>query len=109
MTGLGRKDRVRRALRREPVDRLPTQTNYTPAMGRLLARHFGIDLAELPDRLADRLADLGEFFGTEDEQGDGQDEDELRHSDISEHLATFPTIPPNLLLVKKPGNDQNRR
>lgn len=44
-----------RALRHEPVDRLPTQCNYTPAMGRLLAEHFGIALAELPDRLGNHL------------------------------------------------------
>jgi len=44
-----------RALRREPVDRLPTQTNYTRAMGRLLAAHFGILEAELPERLGNHL------------------------------------------------------
>ncbi len=51
----GRKARVRRALRREPVDRLPTQTNYTPKMGRILARHFGVTVQELPDRLGNHL------------------------------------------------------
>lgn len=40
--GRARKQRVLRALRREPVDRLPTQSNYTRAMGRLLSEHFGI-------------------------------------------------------------------
>ncbi len=49
------KERVRRALRREPVDRLPTQSNYTRAMGRLLSRHFGIAEAELPARLGNHL------------------------------------------------------
>ena len=52
---MSRKQRVLRALRREPVDRLPTQCNYTMAMGRLLARHFGIPIAELPDRLGNHL------------------------------------------------------
>jgi uroporphyrinogen decarboxylase len=52
---MSRKERVLRALRSEPVDRLPTQCNYTPAMGRLLARHFGIALEELPDRLGNHL------------------------------------------------------
>ena len=49
------KERVRRTFRREPVDRLPTQSNYTPAMGRLLARHFAIAEAELAERLGNHL------------------------------------------------------
>jgi len=53
--GLGRKERVRRALRREPVDRLPTQINYTGKMGRILAGHFGVPEVELPDRLGNHL------------------------------------------------------
>ncbi len=49
------------ALRRQPVDRLPTQSNYTRAMGRLLAAHFGIAEAELPERLGNHLlrVDIG--------------------------------------------------
>jgi uroporphyrinogen decarboxylase len=43
------------ALRRQPVDRLPTQSNYTRAMGRLLAAHFGIAEGELPARLGNHL------------------------------------------------------
>src|SRR4051794_25124049 len=54
-TGLGRKERVRRALRREPVDRLPTQINYTGKMGRILAGHFAVTEHELPDRLGNHL------------------------------------------------------
>jgi len=50
-----KKERTLRALRREPVDRLPTQTNYTRAMGRLLSGHFGISEAELPERLGNHL------------------------------------------------------
>ena len=53
--GLSRKERMLRALRREPVDRLPTQSNYTRAMGRLLCEHFGIAEAELPERLGNHL------------------------------------------------------
>jgi uroporphyrinogen decarboxylase len=53
--GLGRKERVRRALRREPVDRLPTQINYTGKMGRILAGHFGVPEDEVPDRLGNHL------------------------------------------------------
>ena len=44
-----------RALRREPVDRIPTQSNYTRLMGRLLAEHFGIAEAQLPERLGNHL------------------------------------------------------
>jgi uroporphyrinogen decarboxylase len=54
-TGLGRKERVRRSLRREPVDRIPTQVNYTARMGRILAEHFGVPPRELPDRLGNHL------------------------------------------------------
>ncbi|HEY3439316.1 MAG TPA: uroporphyrinogen decarboxylase family protein [Paludibaculum sp.] len=50
-----RKDRMRRALRREPIDRLPVQTNYTSAMGRRLAEHFGVPLAQVPERLGNHL------------------------------------------------------
>lgn len=53
--GLSKKERMLRALRREPVDRLPTQSNYTGAMGRLLAQYFGIAEAELPERLGNQL------------------------------------------------------
>jgi len=52
---LTRKERMRRALRREAVDHLPFQTNFTPAMGRLLAAHFGIPAAQLPERLGNHL------------------------------------------------------
>lgn len=55
---LSRKERVRRALRREPVDRLPVQTNYTAAMGDRLAVHYGVPLAQLPARLDNHLLRL---------------------------------------------------
>lgn len=42
---------MRRALRRQPIDRLPLQTNYTAAMGVKLAEHYGVPLRELPARL----------------------------------------------------------
>ena len=45
---LSPKERLRRALRHEPVDRLPTQINYTARMGELMAAHFDVALAELP-------------------------------------------------------------
>lgn len=50
-----RKERVRRALRREPIDRLPVQTNYTSAMGRRLADHFEVPLGQVPDCLGNHL------------------------------------------------------
>ncbi|MGD0361716.1 MAG: uroporphyrinogen decarboxylase family protein [Bryobacteraceae bacterium] len=53
--GLSKRERILRALRREPIDRLPTQTNYTPAMGRLLSAHFGVSESDLPARLGNHL------------------------------------------------------
>src|ERR1035438_5575027 len=53
--GLSRKQRMLRALRCEPVDRIPTQSNYTGLMGRLLSEHFGIAEAQLPQRLGNHL------------------------------------------------------
>jgi uroporphyrinogen decarboxylase len=49
--GMNKRERMGRALRREPVDRLPTQVNYTGAMGEKLAAHLGVSPAELPGRL----------------------------------------------------------
>ncbi len=57
-SALTRKERLRRALRREPVDHLPYQTNFTGAMGRRLAAHFGITVAQLQDRLGNHLLRL---------------------------------------------------
>ena len=42
-------------MRREAVDRLPAQSNYTAAMGMKLAGHFQIPIEELPDRLDNHL------------------------------------------------------
>jgi uroporphyrinogen decarboxylase len=50
-----RKERMRRALKRQPVDRLPVQTNYTAAMGLKLANHFGTPLEDLPGCLDNHL------------------------------------------------------
>ena len=57
-----KKERTRRALWREPVDRLPVQVSYTPAMGRSLAEHFAISLDELPARLDNHLLRLDISF-----------------------------------------------
>jgi uroporphyrinogen decarboxylase len=49
------KQRLLRAVQREPLDRLPTQVNYTGAMGQKLAAHLGVPPAELPSRLDNHL------------------------------------------------------
>ena len=55
MSSLTKKDRVRGALLREPIDWLPTQINYTEAMGRQMARHFDVPVSTLPDMLDNHL------------------------------------------------------
>lgn len=50
--------RVRQAIWRQPVDRLPVQVNYTDAMGRKLAAHLRCALTELPARLDNHLLRL---------------------------------------------------
>lgn len=54
-SALTRKERLRRALWRQPVDRLPVQTNYTAVMARKLAEHFQVPLSDLPTRLDNHL------------------------------------------------------
>lgn len=49
------KERMRRAVQHEAVDRIPTQINYTPSLGEKMAQHFGISLEELPDRLGNHF------------------------------------------------------
>lgn len=55
MAELTRKERTRKALRREPVDRLPTQINYTPRMRTILASHLGIPEPALDDAFDNHL------------------------------------------------------
>ena len=55
---LTRSERGRRALTYQEVDRLPTQFNYTGSMGESMARHFGVDVADLPGRLDNHLVRL---------------------------------------------------
>jgi hypothetical protein len=50
-----RKERMRRALGRQPIDRLPVQTNFTRAMGRKLREALGIDASQLSRRLDNHL------------------------------------------------------
>jgi uroporphyrinogen decarboxylase len=52
---LSPKERMRRALQRQPLDRIPTQINYTAQMGARLAAHFGVPLSDLPHRLGNHF------------------------------------------------------
>ncbi len=49
------KERMRLALTHQPVDRLPTQINYTSDMGQAMAAHFDVTHAELPDFLGNHM------------------------------------------------------
>ena len=62
MNPLSKRERMRRALWRQPVDRLPVQTNYTPVMGRKLRGHFKVPADELPNRLDNHLLRLDLTF-----------------------------------------------
>jgi len=55
---LTRRERVRRALTYQEVDRLPTQFNYTGSMGQSMADHFGVEFADLSERLDNHLVRL---------------------------------------------------
>lgn len=52
---LTHKERLRRAILHEPVDRLPTQINYTARQGERMAAHFGVAVDQLPARLDNHL------------------------------------------------------
>ncbi len=52
---MNHKERLLRAFRHQPVDRLPTQINYTARMGAKLAAHFGLSAADLPVFLDNHL------------------------------------------------------
>ena len=52
------KERVRRTLDHQSVDRLPTQCNYTARMGERLAEYFQVPLGELDARLDNHLLRL---------------------------------------------------
>src|SRR5512139_2448778 len=48
---LNHKERMQRALLRQPIDRIPTQINYTASMGQKLAASFGTAVTDLPRAL----------------------------------------------------------
>jgi uroporphyrinogen decarboxylase len=50
---------MRRALEHEPVDRLPTQINYTDEMGEILSNHFSVSVDGLPNRLDNHMVRIG--------------------------------------------------
>lgn len=52
---LSPRERVLRAFHHQPVDRLPTQVNYTGRMAERLCAHFGVSKADLPARLGNHL------------------------------------------------------
>lgn len=52
---LSHKERLRRAIRYEPIDRLPTQINYTGKMAARMAEAYGVPAGELPSRLDNHL------------------------------------------------------
>jgi uroporphyrinogen decarboxylase len=55
---LSRKERVRRALNHEPLDRLPTQINYTRAFCEQATRFFGVSAGELPALFGNHIVRL---------------------------------------------------
>ena len=71
MGHVNKKERVRRTLWREPIDRLPTQINYTEAMGRGIAQQFSVPISALPDYLDNHLlrVDLSYERRTSDDGG----------------------------------------
>jgi len=50
-----RKERMRKALRHEVVDRLPTQVNYTDGMGQKMAEYFQVAGKDLPAFLGNHM------------------------------------------------------
>jgi uroporphyrinogen decarboxylase len=52
---LTRKERMRRAINHEPVDRIPTQINYTADMGRNMAAYFDVQVSDLPQFLGNHM------------------------------------------------------
>lgn len=46
---------MRRALAYEPVDRIPSQINYTADMGRNMSEHFNVSEQELPEFLGNHM------------------------------------------------------
>ena len=58
MKNLTPRERTRHALNRKPVDRLPTQINFTPPMAQQLAAHFQVSIEQLQEVLGNHLLRL---------------------------------------------------
>jgi uroporphyrinogen decarboxylase len=56
------RERLRRALTYESIDRLPTQINYTAAAGRKMAEHFDVAVEALPRFLGNHMVRLDLAF-----------------------------------------------
>jgi len=54
-TPMSPKERVRKALFYEAVDHIPTQINYTAAVGHTMAAHFDVSLEQLPRFLGNHM------------------------------------------------------
>lgn len=52
---LTHKERMKLALERKPVDRIPTQMGFTGEMARKMATHLGVTVAELPNRVDNHM------------------------------------------------------
>lgn len=65
---MNHKERLRRAFCHEPVDRLPTQVNYTAGMGAKMAAYFGLAAADLPAFLDNHLLRVDLSFEQEHSQ-----------------------------------------
>lgn len=52
---LSQKERMRRALLHESVDQLPTQINYTQALGQKIAQHYGVSEQDLPEHFGNHM------------------------------------------------------
>jgi uroporphyrinogen decarboxylase len=52
---LTRKERMRRAINHESVDRIPTQINYTADMGRNMAAYFDVQVSDLVQFLGNHM------------------------------------------------------
>ncbi|MGB3715440.1 MAG: uroporphyrinogen decarboxylase family protein [Candidatus Promineifilaceae bacterium] len=55
LTTMTRKERMRRALYYEPIDRIPTQINYTAAFKQTMATHFNVPPEQLPYYLGNHM------------------------------------------------------
>lgn len=62
---LTKKERTLRALLHESVDELPTQINYTQALGQKIAQYYGVSERELPEYLGNHMVRIDIQFQPE--------------------------------------------